>query len=100
MKNNSFQSEFTSIMRRGGKQVKIKRLKYQIKCKEVECITKLALLIRNDLLPVVNELKSYAREPYKLIPLDININYPDFSEIPENDPRYLTYKLRYIFGPE
>lgn len=85
---------------KGGKRVKLKRERYHAKCKKVENIIDLALTIHNNLLPIVNELTFCAEKPYKLIPLEFDINYLDFSNIPENDPRYLTYKLRYVFGPE
>lgn len=75
--------------------------KYRIKRKEVEYIINLASLIHNNLLPTVKKLKystEKSEEPYTLAPIDFDINYPDFSNIPETDPRYLTYKIRHIFG--
>lgn len=85
---------------KGGKRVELKRERYQAKCMKVENIINLALMIHNNLVPIVNELTSCAEKLYKLIPLEFDVNFPDFSNIPENDPRYLTYKLRYIFGSE
>jgi len=86
------------MKKRGGKRVQIKRLRFQIKQ---------AFDLKKDpfhLLDILQKLETPSQianpHTYQLIPLDFEINYPDYRQISQTDPRYSTYKLRYLFGPE
>jgi len=82
------------MKKRGGKRVQIKRLRFQIKQ---------AFNLQKDLSHLLNILQILETAPqitnphtYHLIPLDFQINYPDYRQISLTDPRYSTYKLRYL----
>jgi len=86
------------MKKRGGKRVQIKRLRFQIKQ---------AFDLQKDPFHLLNTLQkleaaSQIANPhiYHLIPLDFEVNYPDYRQISQTDPRYSTYKLRYLFGSE
>jgi len=85
------------MKKREGKRVQIKQLRFQIKQ---------AFDLQKDPFHLLNTLQKLEAAPqianphtYHLIPLDFE-NYPDYRQIPQIDPRYSTYKLRYLFGPE
>jgi len=89
--------------KRSGRRVQIKRIRYQIK----QCLIldqdpfSLYLQLRKieNSLPNLPETSSNHQIPnYKLIPLDVEINYPNFKNIKKTDPRYLRYKLLFLFG--
>jgi len=89
--------------KRSGRRVQIKRIRYQIK----QCLIldqdpfPLYLQLRKieNSLPNLPETSSKYQNPnYKLIPLDLEINYPNFKNIKKTDPRYLRYKLLFLFG--
>jgi hypothetical protein len=86
------------MKKRGGRRVQIKRIRFQIKQ---------AVTSYRDPLPLFLKLKEFESvnkvEPsphYKLIPLDFEVDYPNFSKINKSDPRYAVYKMRYLFGSE
>jgi len=86
------------MKKRKSKRVQIKRLKFQIKQ---------AFNSQKDLFHLLNTLQKLEaglqiENPYifQLIPLDFEMNYPNYRQIPQTDPRYSTYKLRYLIGPE
>lgn len=72
----------------------------EIKRKELEGVIELAVMLHKNLLPIIKELRPSVKKPYVLTPIEFTINYADPSNIPESDPRCLTYKLRRIFGPD
>jgi len=89
--------------KRSGRRVQIKRIRYQIK----QCLILdqdpflLYLQLRKIENPLSNlpETSSNLQIPnYKLIPLDLEINYPNFKNIKITDQRYLRYKLLFLFG--
>jgi len=82
--------------KRSGRRVQIKKIRYQIK----QC-----LILDQDPFPlylqlrkIENSLPNLPETSYKLIPLDLEINYPNFKNIKKTDPRYLRYKLLFLFG--
>jgi len=91
------------MSRRSGRRVQIKKIRYQIK----QCLIldqdpfpfylKLSE-IENSLLNHSETIQNHQVLNYKLIPLDLEINYPNFKIIKKTDPRYLKYKLLYFFG--
>jgi len=89
--------------KRSGRRIQVKKIRYQIK----QC-----LILNQDpfpfylkLIKIENSLPFHFKTnsnlqilKYKLIPLDLEINYPNFKFIEKTDPRYLRYKLLYLFG--
>jgi hypothetical protein len=78
---------------RAGKRVQIKRISFQIKK---------AIISNQDyfhLLSKLRELES-GSESLRLIPIHPKINFPNYKNINKTDPRYKTYKIRYLFGPD
>jgi len=76
--------------------VQIKQLRFQ---------NKQAFNSQKDPFHLLNILQKLEAGPqienshiYQLIPLDFEINYSDYRQTPQTDPRYSTYKLRYLFG--
>lgn len=112
------------MTKRGGRRVKIKRLKYLIKqalalnqepislIAELDKllistskakITKQYKLIKIDLPETLNQVYGAKRElnnNYKLRKLDFEVDYPHFKNINKTDPRYKLYKIRYLFGED
>jgi len=84
---------------KGGRRVKEKRLRFQIKT---------AINSNNDpyphfqnlaqLLTQNNAVTSPSDNGYLLQPLEINYQFPDYRVIQKSDPRRLAYKLRELFG--
>lgn len=88
------------MKKRAGKRVQLKRLRYQIKQ---------AIDSRQDFFHLSQELEKREKDirvenphtfPYRLIPVNIEPDYPDYRQINKTDPRYNVYKLRYLFGSE
>jgi len=87
--------------KRGGKRVQIKKLKYQIKQLIISSQNPFLLLLKLKSLELEfkrNTNKIRENIEYKLIPLEFEINYPNYLLIDKTDPRYQTYKLRFLFG--
>jgi len=89
--------------KRSGRRVQIKRIRYQIK--QYQLLNQdpfpLYLKLRKIETSLPNHSKTISNHQplnYKLIPLDFKINYPYFKGIKKTDPRYLKYKLLYLFG--
>jgi len=86
------------MKKREGKRVQMKRLRFQIKQ---------AFDLQKDpfhLLNILQKLEAASQianpHTYHLISLDFEVNYPDYRQISQTDPRYSTYKLRYLFDSE
>jgi hypothetical protein len=80
------------MTKKGGRRVQIKRIRFQIKQ---------AVISNQDPLPFLQQLQQVENAPpFKPTPVDFDIDYPHFDQINKSDPRYQTYKLRYLFGPE
>jgi len=80
------------MKKRGGKRVQIKRLRFQIKQ---------TFDLQKDPFHLLNTFQKLEAAPqianshtYHLIPLDFEINYPDYRQISQIDLRYSTYTLR------
>lgn len=80
--------------------MQIKRLRYQIKQ---------AIDSRQDFFHLAQRLHNIEANArvenpnaisYQLIPVNIEPDYPDYRQINKTDPRYKTYKVRYLFGPD
>jgi len=84
---------------KGGRRVKEKRLRYQIKT---------AIYSNHDPFPHFQNLAQLLTQSkavtspngngYSLQLLDINYQFPDYRDIQKSDPRRLAYKLRELFG--
>jgi len=85
-------------MKRGGKRVQIKWLRFQIK--QAFDLHKDLFHLLNTLQKLETSLQIENPHTYHLSPLDFEVNYPDYRQISQTDPRYSIYKLRYLFGPE
>jgi len=82
---------------RAGKREQIKRLKFQ---------AKQALAFNKDPFPFLSKIHGLESETvpayskdissYKITPVDFKPNCPDYRTIPESDPRYETYRFRYL----
>lgn len=88
------------MKKRAGKRVQLKRLRYQIKQ---------AIDSRQDFFHLSQELEKREKDirvenphthSYRLIPINIEPDYPDYRQINKTDPRYKVYKLRFLFGSE
>jgi len=89
--------------KRGGKRVQIKRFKYQIKQLIISSRDPFPLLLKLKTLELElkrNSTKVREKIEYKLIALEFEIDYPNYLSINKTDPRYQTYKLRYLFGED
>ena len=82
--------------KRGGRQVQIKRIKAQIKR---------AIVANKDWSSLYAKLCKYKSQvnskpiSWKLIPIDIEFNYPNYKTIERTDPRREIYKIRNLLGP-
>lgn len=84
---------------KGGRQQKIKRLKYKIKE---------AIFSNQDPFPFYQQLAALVNivenpptnfeNSINLQEIEFEINYPNYKTIPKTDPRRPTYKTRYLFG--
>jgi len=78
------------MKKRGGKRVQIKRLRFQIK--QAFDLHKDPFHLLNILQKLEAGLQVENPHTYHLIPLDFEVNYPDYRQISQTDPRYSTYK--------
>ena len=88
------------MKKRAGRRVQLKRLRFRIKQ---------AIDSHQDFFHLVQELEKKESKirvenphtiPYQLIPINVEPDYPDYRRISKTDPRYNTYKLRFLFGSE
>lgn len=86
--------------KRAGKRVQIKRIKFQIKQAISTSTDPFPFLQKLRELEKVTPIEKPQPSSLKLIPLDFQIDYPDFRQIKKTDPRYHTYKIRYLFGTD
>jgi len=89
--------------KRSGRRVQIKRIRYQIKQSLILDQDPFLLYlqlrkIENSLPNLPETFLSHQIPNYKLIPLNFKINYPDFKNIKKTDPRFLRYKILFLFG--
>ena len=85
------------MSKRGGRQVQIKRIKIQIKE---------AIIANKDCSSLYTKLYKYKSKinfkpiSWKLIPVDIEFNYPNYKTIERADPGRKIYKIRNLLGPD
>jgi len=88
------------MLKRSGRRVQIKKISYQIKQCQILKQDPFPLYLK--LNKIENSLPNHSENHqslnYKLISLDFEINYPNYKIIKKTDPRYLKYKLLYLFG--
>lgn len=86
--------------KRAGKRIQIKQIKFLIKQ---------AIASNSDPFPYLLKLRDLEGNPLpeisepsclKLIFVDFRLDYPDYRQIPQTDPRYNTYRNLYLFGPD
>jgi len=85
--------------KRSGRRVQIKKIRYQIKqCLILDQDPFPLYQLENSLPNLPETSLNYQIPNYKLIPIDLKINYPHYKNILKIDPRYLRYKLLFLFG--
>ena len=86
--------------KKGGRRVRIKKLRYQINQAIIFNRDPLKFIYELDKLLIQPSQKPKEQNKYKLIRIDFKINFPHFKNIKKKDPRYQTYKIRYLFGED
>jgi len=88
--------------KRSGRRVQVKKIRYQIKQCQILNKDPFPLYLKlskiENSLPNSKSTANHQPPKYKLIPLDFEINYPNYKIIKKTDPRYLRYKLLNLFG--
>lgn len=85
--------------KRGGRRVQLKRLRFQLNR---------TIILNKDPFPFLLKLNKFENQTknklikritvFKLNKIDFEIKYPNYKQISKKDPRYKTYKIRFLFG--